>query len=146
MAILFAVNACQAPGDVSESAAPKDTATAAGAADEAAAAAATHTESRPPAVALRPAPPIDDDPSHFIGLGPDGLEGRLGRPDLLRREPPAEVWQYRHAACILDLFLYDEDGGKKVVYLEARDLQALEVESRDCLRKLLTARRDAATS
>ena len=44
----------------------------------------------PPAIALMPAPPIDDDPAQLMGLDPRGLEQRLGTPSLQRREPPAE--------------------------------------------------------
>ena len=146
LAVLLALGACQAPGGPTEdglrgTVEPAPAADAAGQAD-----AATGDSAAPPTIALRPAPPIDDDPDHFLGLDPEGLEDRLGPPDLLRRETPAEVWQYRSPLCVLDLFLYDKSDGKQVVYLEARDLEAAEMESRTCLRELLTARRDASAS
>jgi len=148
LALLFALGACQAPGEAMNDN-PQDAAETAGLGDALsgdAAAVDSGDSAPPPSIALQPAPPIDDDPGQLLGLDPDALEGRLGPPDLLRREAPAEVWQYRGSACVLDLFLYEKEGGKQVVYLEARDFEAAEVESRSCLRGLLTARRDAATS
>ena len=36
----------------------------------------------------------------------------------------AQVWQYRRPACVLDLFLYEDEGaGQKVVYYEVRPLR-----------------------
>ncbi len=101
-------------------------------------------EAGPPAIALQPGPPIDDNPGQLMGLDPISLEQRLGAPELRRREPPAEVWQYRTASCILDLFLYAKSGIKEVVYVEARDFTAAEIETRQCLRGLLLERRSAA--
>jgi hypothetical protein len=69
----------------------------------------------------------------LIGLRPGELERRLGSPALLRREPPAQVWQYRPGACVLDVFLYERDGGPVVVHLEARDLSAAVVTTAPCL-------------
>ena len=49
----------------------------------------------PKTAALPPAPKIDDDPARLMGLDRAGLAKLLGDPDLTRREPPAEIWQYR---------------------------------------------------
>ena len=44
----------------------------------------------------------------------------LGRPDLLRRDGDAEIWQYRAGSCILDIFLYEEPGGMRVAHADFR--------------------------
>ncbi len=113
---------------------------------EAPAVTAPQTETEPEAqtgpktAALPPAPVIDDDPARILGLGPDRLTELLGRPELTRREPPAEIWQYRGESCVFDVFLYAEGGLARVTYLEARDASARRVAERDCLNQLLRAR------
>ena len=43
----------------------------------------------------------------------------LGKPDLQRAEPPAELWQYRAADCVLNLFFYSDAGGSHLTHAEA---------------------------
>ena len=43
----------------------------------------------------------------------------LGKPDLERDEPPAELWQYRAADCVLNLFFYRDQDGYRLVRAEA---------------------------
>ena len=112
---------------------------------EAPAATAPRPETEPeaqtgPKTAALPAPAIDDDPARILGLGPDRLTELLGRPELTRREPPAEIWQYRGESCVFDVFLYEEGGLVRVIYLEARDESARRVAERGCLNQLLRAR------
>ena len=114
-------------------------------APEAPAATAPRPETEPeaqtgPKTAALPAPAIDDDPARILGLGPDRLTELLGRPELTRREPPAEIWQYRGESCVFDVFLYEEGGRVRVTYLEARDARARRVAERGCLNQLLRAR------
>jgi hypothetical protein len=159
LVLVLILGACQAPEGVSGSAVAGSDATQ-GSASPAASEANSEEEAvmatgqrrleegegegGPPAIALQPGPPIDDNPGQLMGLDPIRLEQRLGAPELRRREPPAEVWQYRTASCILDLFLYAKSGIKEVVYMEARDFTAAEIETRQCLRGLLLERRSAA--
>ena len=81
-------------------------------------------------------PEIDDDPTQLLQMTRDDLNGLLG-------QPPAEIWQYRGQDCVLDLFLYNEedkpDSPFKVVYSEARDLEAKKTDQRSCLNSLLRA-------
>ncbi len=98
------------------------------------------SQTRPKTAALPPAAVIDDDPARILGLGPDKLTELLGRPELTRREPPAEIWQYRGESCVFDVFLYEEGGLVRVTYLEARDESAQRVAERNCLNQLLRAR------
>ena len=67
--------------------------------------------------------PTDLPPSQIETLRnlsvPD-LLARLGPPDFTRRDPPAELWQYRGATCVLDLFLYPDAGSMKVSHTQTR--------------------------
>ncbi len=105
-----------------------------------AAPAAQEQPGRSETAALPPAPKIDDDPARLMGLDRAGLAKLLGDPELMRREPPAEIWQYRVGSCVFDVFLYEEAGRQRVTYLEARDGAARRVGARGCLNELLRAR------
>jgi hypothetical protein len=101
----------------------------------------------PETAALPAEPEIDDDPARLLGLDDAGLAELLGQPDLKRREPPAEIWQYRGGSCVFDVFLYAPAGtaaagGPRVTYLEARDGAARRIATRACLNELLRARLD----
>lgn len=54
---------------------------------------------------------------------------RLGRPDFTRHDAPAELWQYRGASCVLDLFLYPDGQDLKVVHAQSRNRQGAEAVS-----------------
>ena len=98
-------------------------------------------------VAARPPEPeVDDDPDRLIGLGPDALSDILGRPELIRRESPAQVWQYRGVDCVFDVVLYQQAGAKTVTYVEARDGDGDRTAPRPCLNQLLRARLAAESS
>ncbi|MCH6588401.1 MAG: hypothetical protein IH805_08830, partial [Proteobacteria bacterium] len=127
----FALGACQAAPEATPEAAPAAEgqpapAEAAPAAEgqpapAEAAPAAQEQPDRSETAALPPAPKIDDDPARLMGLDRAGLAKLLGDPELLRREPPAEIWQYRGRSCVFDVFLYEEAGRQRVTYLEAPD-------------------------
>lgn len=82
-------------------------------------------------------PEIDANPEQLMGLASSRLGDLLGPPAQLRREPPAEVWQYRVDGCVLDLFLYDEADERRVVHLEARDQSMAPADAEACLEDLL---------
>ncbi len=94
--------------------------------------------------ALPPDPAINDDPQQLIGMGPASLNAFLGAPEMIRREAPASLWQYRADGCVLDVVLYPDRGGDKVTYLEAREDGATKMAPRTCLNKLLRARYDGS--
>ena len=83
-----------------------------------------------------PPPPATGD---FLGLAPDGVTGLLGQPRLVRREKPAEVWQYAADACVLHVFLYGDEAGNalRVDHLEATDLQGARASTDQCLEVLV---------
>jgi hypothetical protein len=79
----------------------------------------------PPPVALHPPPQAATartvlGPERYQGLAGAELVRLLGRPDMMRRDAGAEIWQYRMGACILHLFLYEEGGALHVVHAEQR--------------------------
>lgn len=90
--------------------------------------------------ALPPEPAFNDDPQQLIGMGPASLNAFLGAPELIRRESPASLWQYRAEDCVLDVVLYPNRSGDKVTYLEAREDGATKIAPRTCLHKLLRER------
>ncbi len=99
----------------------------------------------PPAQAALPDVEVDDDPERLIGLGPNGLNVLLGQPELIRREPPARIWQYRSGACVFDVVFYEEADGERVTYVEARDSLGNRTAPRPCLNTLLRARLSGAS-
>ena len=80
----------------------------------------------PSSVSRAPAPglaaPAPADVSALVGRDARAVAELLGPPRLKRRDPPAELWQYRAGPCILDLFLYaGKDGGAaRVAHIEIR--------------------------
>ena len=84
---------------------------------------------------LLPEPPRPDNMSlapqggasspELVGMTANQLGGLLGQPRYLRRETPAQVWQYADRRCILDIFLYPEQGEYRVVHVETRDPRSL---------------------
>lgn len=112
------------------------------------------------AVASLPAdqPPVDDDPDQFIGLDALAVARRLGAPDLVRRDGPAEVWLYGGSGCVVDIFLYKEkgkgpardtggagvpasSGGLVTRYVDLRSPAKTAAERRACLAQMLRAAR-----
>lgn len=85
--------------------------------------------------ALLPEPPRPDNMSlapqagpaapELVGMTAQQLGGLLGQPRYLRRETPAQVWQYADRRCILDIFLYPDQGEYRVVHVETRDPRSL---------------------
>ncbi len=94
------------------------------------------------------ATPPPPDPVHsasILGLDSGAVRKLLGEPGLIRRETPAEVWQYRTASCVLDIVLYDQASGPRVVYTEARTPTAEPTQADPCLSDVLTKRRSATS-
>ena len=59
-------------------------------------------------------------PDDLVGLDGPALERLLGEPGLVRRDYPAEVWQYRSATCVLDVYFYPDHDRLAVAHAEAR--------------------------
>jgi len=100
----------------------------------------THpSESDPAANKAQPAAPIlSDDPSSFIGLDDAELSRTLGQPKQVRKDDPAEIWQYSGADCVVDFYLYaGDDGGLAVAYMEARNQAAEATPADRCVKSLM---------
>ncbi|HET6160102.1 MAG TPA: hypothetical protein VFE34_17290 [Dongiaceae bacterium] len=83
------------------------------------------------------APILSNDPASFIGLGDADLSRALGEPKQVRKDEPAEIWQYSGADCVVDFYLYKSDAGLAVAYMEARDRAAESTPTDRCVKSLL---------
>lgn len=93
----------------------------------------------------RPAPRAipEMDPEKLIGLDGGTITALIGKPGFRRIDPPAELWRYRQADCILDIFLYatgKESGPKRATHVEARVRSGQPLPARRCLNAILKAR------
>ncbi|MDA0368163.1 MAG: hypothetical protein O3C65_03830 [Proteobacteria bacterium] len=100
------------------------------------------TVSTAPAADPAPAKPVEPviallEPARLVGLGRSELADLMGTPELLRNEPPGEVWLYKSDACVAHIYLYEEAGPEdyQVSYVETRS-QAIPVSSAQCLAHL----------
>lgn len=84
------------------------------------------------AVAAAPPPAAGVEFKQLNGLGEAELRHLLGEPDFRRHETPAEIWQYRGADCVLDLFLYRSAGRYRVAYAETHDRGVISVSQSSC--------------
>lgn len=83
------------------------------------------------------APILSNDPSSFIGLGDAELSRALGRPKQVRKDEPAEIWQYSGADCVVDFYLYAGEAGLAVAYMEARNQAAEATPADRCVKSLM---------
>lgn len=73
----------------------------------------------------------------LLGQESQAVQVALGQPRRVRKEAPAEIWQYDGGSCVVDLFLYPEGGKQKVTHLEARDsTSGKTIDTNSCLAKL----------
>jgi len=86
------------------------------------------------------------DPAGMIGADSVALQRLFGPPRLVRRDAPAELWQYQTRDCVVDLFLYQEKDGLRLAYLEARTGAALVTAPRPCVDAVLASREKSASS
>jgi hypothetical protein len=118
MGAMLLVSACQTPASLEKSA-------------------SSGTETKK-ASAQPAAPILSDDPSSFIGLGDAELSRALGQPKQVRKDEPAEIWQYSGADCVVDFYLYAGDaGGLAVAYMEARNQAAESTPADRCVQSLM---------
>jgi len=63
---------------------------------------------------------VQTTPTKLVGLSQFDVTQALGEPSFVRKDKGVEIWQYRNADCILDLFLYESRTGFKVDHSELR--------------------------
>ena len=73
------------------------------------------TEARPAAPAPKAAPRAFLAPEVLIGRSEGEIRKAFGKPALMRKESPADVWQYLSEDCALHLYFYPEGKTAKVV-------------------------------
>jgi len=70
----------------------------------------------------------------LVGKSESDVRSELGAPAFKRTDGPAQVWQYRGASCLLDVFLYKEGGGGfRVKHAELRRRGGTGLSDRACL-------------
>lgn len=70
-------------------------------------------------VAVRPGRPTIT-ASALRGMPVSEVSALLGPPSFVRRDAKAEIWQYFGPGCVLDLFVYDEGGARRVLHHHLR--------------------------
>jgi hypothetical protein len=128
--LLLFVAGCATPEDAPGPNAKKDAGTAPKAGESSAAMAASGVT---PVGALKSA---RYDPEEFVGYAPDGLLPVLGAPDFVRRDGPAQVWQYRAENCVFDLFLYGDGNSSRVTHVELRERRATDESAEACFSRM----------
>ncbi len=86
------------------------------------------------------ATPSHPDADALVGQNKAAVQNQLGAPQLIRRDGPAEVWQYLAGACILDLFLYEDGTSHRVNYLELRIQPDAKFPRERCFEQILAAK------
>ena len=102
-----------------------------------------------PAATPAPGEPSLPPPEMLIGADRNTIADRFGKPEFLMRAQASEVWQYRAQGCVLDVYLYEDKGDMRVVYMEARDLAGRELATGDCMQAVHATRQpwpDAVTA
>ncbi|CCQ72228.1 hypothetical protein [Magnetospira sp. QH-2] len=89
-----------------------------------------------PAPKPKPRPVVP--PSELLKATAAQARSRLGPPDFVRHDPPAELWQYRGESCVLDLFLYKEGKTAVVRHVETRPRDGIVLTPAGCYGTLLS--------
>ncbi len=77
------------------------------------------------------------DPSELVGLKAGVIQAKFGAPTLLRRDGPAQIWQYRSSGCIVDVFFYRTPAqDDEVTYVDLRGPKAEAGQGPVCLGSL----------
>lgn len=95
-------------------------------------------ERRPAAIAKAPpAKERNEDPKQLFGLNGQRVTALLGPASFVRRDGPAEVWQYRAKACVLDVYLYKDPKGLTVAHVDLRKRKQATQPPKRCFAALL---------
>ena len=96
-------------------------------------------------VASDPSAEIYPEPNLTTGLDRQLLITLLGEPGFMRRDGPAEIWQYKTLACTLDVFLYKDAVGTayRVTHFETRGAERT---TTDCVVSVFSTAHDRPAS
>lgn len=95
-----------------------------------------------PSIAKATQPPAkgrDEDPQQLFGLNGQRIAALLGPASFIRRDGPAEVWQYRAEACVLDVYLYKDPTGLTVAHVDLRKRKKATQPPKRCFAALLAS-------
>ena len=92
------------------------------------------------AIAPPAKPSINDDPKQLFGFDGHRVAALLGPAIFVRRDGTAEVWQYRADGCVLDVYLYKENGALSVAHIDLRKRRKATQPARRCFRGMLARR------
>jgi len=110
------------------------------------------TQADQPVLKAKPAPEVAraapepervyPDPEALRGASARDVVDVIGQPAFIRKDQPAEIWQYRGALCTLDIFLYQSITGEpyRVNYIETRSQTNGPASNKDCLVSILKER------
>ena len=84
--------------------------------------------------------PVNDDPNQLLRLSGKKVAALLGAASYVRRDGSAEIWQYRAAQCVLDIFLFQDNGGLSVAHVDLRQRAGETMPARRCFGDLLASR------
>lgn len=85
--------------------------------------------------------PVNDDPGQLLRLSGNRVAALLGPASYVRRDGTAEIWQYRAAQCVLDVFLFQDDGSLSVAHVDLRERAGGTIPARRCFGELLASRK-----
>jgi len=80
--------------------------------------------------------PTTREPGAIIGLTPQELVGHFGNPALQIREGTSLKLQFRGRTCVLDAYLYPQNGVLRVTHVDARTLAGYDSDQAACIASL----------
>ena len=104
---------------------------------------ATATVAPSPATVVQPVTPAppqpQPNPGQLLGMRATHLKTLLGEPDLIRQEPPAQVWLYSAGICVFHVYLYRQAGiaDYRVTHYDVSAPPRRIYPARDCFGSLL---------
>jgi len=74
----------------------------------------------------------------LLGKRTPWVSEHLGQPFFKRTEGGAELWQYKTAECVLNIFIYEdfEGGQRRVLHFDARDLKGKPTKRDGCINSI----------
>ena len=104
---------------------------------------------KPPSLVIPAAASLPGEALPLLGMDVPQVVRILGRPSQLRREAPAEVWQYANQRCLLYVFFYQRRGAQdwRVQYVEGRDRNTVAlIRAEACLKEQLAPGRSSGAA
>ena len=80
--------------------------------------------------------PTTREPAGVVGLTPQELVGHFGNPALQVREGTSLKLQFRGRSCVLDAYLYPQNGVLRVTHVDTRTLAGYDSDQAACIASL----------